>query len=107
MENIAEVSPPVLVTLLLNAVGFIISKTGLSTNYIPIILPIVGGIAYPLVAKMEISNLNSIALNTVYGVIFGASAVGFNQLVKKVNTVTNGVESTKEKTPPCAEEPKI
>lgn len=95
MEDFSAVSPPVLVTMLLNAVGFIISKTGLSTNYIPMILPVVGGVTYPLLARVEVSNLNSTALNVVYGILFGASAVGLHQFVKKVNTVTDGVATTK------------
>lgn len=84
LNTLSQLSPPVLLMLFLNLVGVGLNKSPIIDNkYIPLVLPITGGIVYPFIGIIEATQRHPIVHLAIIGCIIGAGAVGTNQLYRQ------------------------
>lgn len=85
LNTLSQLSPPVLLMLFLNLVGFGLNKTDyISNKWIPLILFSLGGILYPMIGIVEASQRHPVIHLAIIGCIIGAAAVGTNQLYRQI-----------------------
>lgn len=65
-------SPYVVVPLLLNAIGYILSKSAIENKHIPLFLALLGSLAFQVLHGWS-------PRDAIIGFVVGAAAVGFNQ----------------------------
>jgi len=85
INDIKELSAPVLLALFLNVVGVMVSRTAIDNKYIPMILMLLGGVLYPFIETSEaVSTLRyPMVKEFVIGVCVGGLSVGLNQAVRQ------------------------
>jgi uncharacterized membrane protein YeaQ/YmgE (transglycosylase-associated protein family) len=86
VNDIASLSPPILLVLFCNIVGWIASTLPFFNNrYIPILLFSVGAVVYPLVGgTIDADTKHKTAHHIVVGAIIGGAAVGTNQAFRQL-----------------------
>lgn len=90
LNTLGQLSPPVLLMLFLNLVGYGLSKAPVLDNkWIPLILPILGGIVYPFIGTIEASQRHPTVHLAIIGCIIGGAAVGTNQLFRQLKGDSN------------------
>lgn len=97
ISDLFQLSPPVLLVVGLNAVGAVLKRIPPLPNWtIPLILMALGGVAFPFIAEVGMVSYNCKnpeVLNSVFGVIIGASATGLHQGVMHVIDAVRGKKS--------------
>lgn len=84
LNTLSQLSPPVLLMLFLNLIGFALNKSPFIDNkYIPLLLPITGGILYPFIGTIEATQRHPSVHLAIIGCIIGGAAVGTNQLYRQ------------------------
>lgn len=86
LDSLLDLSPPVALLAALNAFGYALKKSPLQNWIIPIALPILGGVLYPLIsetARVSHSVNNPTVFNGVIGFLIGSAATGFNQALRQ------------------------
>ena len=81
MNEITQISPPVLLAIALNGLGWCLKQSPIKNWLIPIILPAVGAAVYPFIYNLDGV---SIAMKALYGWGIGWTAVGANQFLRQV-----------------------
>ena len=84
--DFSQLSPPIALALALNLLGLGLKRSPAPSWLIPMILPLLGGAAYPFIAetgKVSFECRNPDVLLVIYGVVIGAGSVGLNQAVKQ------------------------
>ncbi len=87
LEQLLELSPPVVLALALNCIGWGLKKSPLAGWLLPLALMALGGAAYPFVAevgKVSFAVRNPAAFNVVIGIAIGGLSVGLNQAFRQV-----------------------
>lgn len=85
IESLKELSPPVLLLVALNAVGWAAKQSSLPNKCIPWLLLIIGGCVYPMIydySDMIINCRNQLAVAVLQGVCIGGAAVGVFEATK-------------------------
>lgn len=85
INDIKELSAPVLLALFLNVVGVIVARTAIENKWIPLILMLSGGILYPLIEPYDSGSTLQYPLikQFVVGVCIGGLSVGLNQTLRQ------------------------
>lgn len=87
LNTLSQLSPPVLLMLFLNLVGFGLTKTPVIDNkWIPILLFLLGGFLYPFIGIVEASQRHPTVHLAIIGSIIGGAAVGTNQVFRQIKT---------------------
>src|SRR3990167_7771555 len=83
METIAQTanaSPPLLIVSVLMILGKVLKSSPINNRYIPLILVVFGGVAWPLLQNPTHlsweAGLNPVVLAVFQGIIYGFGAVG-------------------------------
>ncbi len=87
ISDLVSMSPPALVVLFCNVVGWVASTLPFFNNkYIPILLFTVGAISYPLVGPLIADGQvqQKIAHRVIIGACMGGAAIGTNQLFRQM-----------------------
>lgn len=85
-DTIMHMSPPVLLSLALNAVGIFLKKSPIPDWLIPFALIAIGAITYPLIADTGDVNPkvhNPVIYLAVIGSLIGGASVGANQALRQ------------------------
>ena len=100
LEGLSKLSPPVLLMLFLNLVGYGLNKNPYVENkFIPVILFILGGILYPFIGILDATQRHPHVHLGIIGMIIGGAAVGANQILRQFKTSNNENENKPENTP--------
>jgi hypothetical protein len=86
LTKATELSPPVLLAVVLNALGFALKKSPMPDWVIPLFLPTLGAAAFPFIAevgKVSYQVQNPIVFNCIIGAALGFGAVGINQAFRQ------------------------
>ena len=85
IESLKELSPPVLLMLALNVVGWVAKQSALPNRFIPPLLILLGAIAYPMVydyGDMVLNVRHQLAIAVIQGICIGGAAVGAHQAMR-------------------------
>lgn len=87
IDDIAKLSPPVLLAMFLNVIGLMFSKTPIFDNkYIPLTLTALGAILYPFIGTPEATINHPQVKLAILGALIGAASVGLNQVLRQLKT---------------------
>lgn len=104
LDDLAKLSPTVILILFLNIVGFSLKKSPLDNRYIPIVLMVLGSIAYNFIGLEALkpgTRYPHVTL-TMLGAIIGFASVGLNQAYRQFKPLRFLYEDTST---PTAEPP--
>lgn len=85
IQAIQELSPPILLMVFLNVIGWVLKRTPFPNNWIPLALLFLGGLTYPFIYDRGQVVLNveyPLALVIIYGVCIGGASVGVFEATK-------------------------
>lgn len=86
LTDLIQSSPPVALALALNVVGIGLKRTAIPNWIIPLALPVIGAVVYPMIAepgKVNFECRNPAVLLGVYGFVIGSGSVGLNQMLRQ------------------------
>lgn len=95
-SSLQELSPPALLVVFLNVIGFVIRKSSLDNKYIPVILMVLGAVAYNFVGVKLVKpddRFPHVTL-TMLGAIIGFASVGVNQAIRQFKPLKTLYEDT-------------
>lgn len=96
-SDIATLSPPLLLALVLNGVGVFLKRSPINDWIIPFILILLGAIIYPFiadVAEVAQGTRNATAYRVVVGAAIGVISVGVHATLKQFMGRKNGSGQT-------------
>lgn len=86
MDQIFELSPPILLAVVLNLIGLFLKKSPLADWVIPLVLILLGAVVYPFIAevgKVSYAVSSPTIFNGVMGAAIGGFSVGANQVFRQ------------------------
>lgn len=94
LSSLQTMSPPVLVMLFLNLLGYGLAKSPLFDNrFIPVVLFLTGACVYPFIGILDATQRHPHVHLGIIGFIIGGAAVGANQLLRQFKTSNNENEN--------------
>ena len=86
LTDILQASPPLALAVALNVVGEALKRSPVPNWMLPLILPLLGALAYPFIAeagKVNYEVARPDVLLGIYGFCIGAASVGLNQMFRQ------------------------